>query len=148
MLGRLARYLRFVGCDTLYLQGRTDGELLEIARREGRVLLTRDRQLGHRSSSAFLVESPMLAEQWRAVRRAWPSIPTTPSFDRCTLCNGVLRQRSVHDLGDDAGELPASLRSGHGVVHVCEGCRHVYWDGSHTARIRDQIAAWEQESRR
>jgi len=143
MLGRLARYLRFVGCDTLYVKGRTDDELLEIARQEGRVLLTRDRGLGRRSTSAFLVESPVLAEQWRAVRRAWPSIPTTPLFDRCTLCNGRLQKRRGQDIGAAAGGVPASIRSEGGVVYVCDDCAHVYWDGSHTARIRAQIAAWE-----
>ncbi len=42
MLGRLAKWLRILGFDVLYFPKAEDRDLLEISRREGRVLLTRD----------------------------------------------------------------------------------------------------------
>ena len=42
MLGRLAKWLRILGFDVLYFPKAEDPALVEIARREGRVLLTRD----------------------------------------------------------------------------------------------------------
>ncbi|KPK34127.1 MAG: hypothetical protein AMK70_08500, partial [Nitrospira bacterium SG8_35_1] len=42
MLGRLARWLRLLGYDTLYFTDIEDSLLLRIARDEHRVLLTRD----------------------------------------------------------------------------------------------------------
>lgn len=145
MLGRLARYLRFVGCDTVYARGESDDELLAQAQREGRILLTRDRQLSRRSPSAFLVESPVLAEQWRAVRAAWPSVPTDLSFERCTLCNGLLRERRPGE-GTMAGVPPSVVRE-NGPVYACRDCGHLYWTGSHTRSIRERIAAWEATGR-
>jgi uncharacterized protein len=144
MLGRLARYLRFVGCDTAYLQGLADDELLERARREGRVLLTRDRELASRSRDALLIESPRVADQWRAVRRAWPEVPTVPSFDRCSVCNGPL-SRAEPPRGGEARGLPPSVRDGSAALFSCESCGHLYWEGSHTRTIRERIAAWEAE---
>ncbi len=47
MLGKLARWLRQSGYDTLYLQV-TDAEIAHRARVEGRILLTQDRQLARR----------------------------------------------------------------------------------------------------
>lgn len=147
MLGRLARYLRFVGCDTAYVRGLQDDELVELARREGRVLLTRDRALSRRSPSSFLVESPVLAEQWRSVRRAWPSVPTEPSFLRCSLCNGSLEPRSAAEAREAGSTVPPSVRRGEGPLYACRACGHLYWEGSHTARIRERIAAWERDAR-
>ena len=144
MLGRLARYLRFVGCDTVYLRGASDDELLERATREDRILLTRDRELSHRSPRAFLVVSSVLSEQWHAVRAAWPSIPSEPSFLRCTLCNGLLRRLAAGELPPTAEPVPPSLRAGQAPLYACQACGHLYWDGSHTAKVREQIAAWER----
>ena len=45
MLGRLARWLRFLGYDTLYYSGISDSSLIRIAREQDRVVLTRDTRL-------------------------------------------------------------------------------------------------------
>jgi uncharacterized protein with PIN domain len=45
MLGRLARWLRVLGFDTFYDAAIADPDLVAIAAREQRVLLTRDRHL-------------------------------------------------------------------------------------------------------
>ncbi|HPC00814.1 MAG TPA: DUF5615 family PIN-like protein, partial [Syntrophales bacterium] len=42
-LGRLARWLRLLGFDTLYRRDLEDGEIVRAARKEGRIVLTRDR---------------------------------------------------------------------------------------------------------
>jgi len=144
MLGRLARYLRFVGCDTAYVRGKSDDEILDLARREGRILLTRDRELSRRSPEALLIESPVLAEQWRAVRSSWPSVPTELSFARCTLCNGPLDKRRASEVPELGENVPPSVRRGVGELYACRDCGHLYWDGSHTASIRERIAAWER----
>jgi uncharacterized protein len=141
MLGRLARYLRFVGCDTIYGRGLPDEALTALAHRDGRVLLTRDRALSARTPGAFLVSSPRLSEQWRQVRARWPEIPAVPSFDRCTLCNGEL-QRQAGPPAPDRGGMPPEVRRGEAPLYVCRDCGHAYWDGSHTRRIRERLEAW------
>jgi len=147
MLGRLARYLRFVGCDTVYVRGASDDELLERAARERRILLTRDRLLSRRSPSALLLESSVLADQWRSVRAAWPAVPTEVAFARCSLCNGELRPRPVGEEAATDTRIPAKVRAGGGPLFACAECGHLYWEGSHTASIRSQIAAWERGGR-
>ena len=143
MLGRLARYLRFVGCDTVYVRGLADEEIVELARREERVLLTRDRELARRVPGAVLVASPAVGEQWRAVRTAYPELATAPTFLRCSLCNGLLG-RSGPAVGVGSSELPPAVRSGAAPLFRCGSCGHLYWDGSHTARIRERLEAWSR----
>ena len=45
MLGRLARWMRFLGFDTLYFHDIKDSRLIRIAREQDRVILTRDTRL-------------------------------------------------------------------------------------------------------
>ena len=45
MLGRLARWLRFLGFDTLYYPDIPDSDLVRIAREQNRYILTRDSRL-------------------------------------------------------------------------------------------------------
>ncbi len=54
MLGRLARWLRAMGYDTLYPGQAEDRRLLQIARAEERILLTRDHVLALAGRAAQL----------------------------------------------------------------------------------------------
>jgi len=142
MVGRLARYLRFVGCDTEYVRGLTDEEILRRARTENRVILTRDRRLAARATRALLLESPHLPDQWKAVRTAFPEVPAGVRFERCTECNGLLET-----VGDPATQpkvegVPWDRVAGGLPLFRCTSCGHYYWEGSHTAEIRARIASW------
>jgi uncharacterized protein with PIN domain len=55
MLGKLARWLRFLGYDTSYSTAERDEELLSRAELEGRVILTRDVQLVSRAKERALL---------------------------------------------------------------------------------------------
>lgn len=138
MLGRLARYLRFLGHDTEYAHGLDDGEILRRASAERRTLITRDRALARRSPSAFLLTSPVIDDQLRAIRRAFPDAPYRLAFDRCTECNGPL-------ISTPAEHRPLALPEGRrrppdGVqLWTCSVCGHDYWEGSHTSAIRARL---------
>ena len=49
MLGKLARWLRMLGQDVIYSVQFSDNELLELAKAECRVLLTKDLELYKRA---------------------------------------------------------------------------------------------------
>jgi uncharacterized protein len=146
MLGRLARYLRFVGCDTVYARALSDEAIVVRARAEDRVVLTRDRALARRADRSVRIESPHIGRQWAELRKAWPDLPSEVRFERCTLCNGLLRP---YRLGSDpAREAGVPLdRAAHDLqVWACAECGHLYWEGSHTATIRARLAAWATEA--
>ncbi len=145
MVGRLARYLRFTGCDTAYARGRTDEEIVVWAREEDRVVLTRDRALARRAVRSLLLNSPSVREQWLAVARAFPGIPYEVAFTRCTLCNGPLVPWRPTEAQARAAPLPAGVLSAGRPTFRCAACAHVYWDGSHTAGIRRRLTEWSRE---
>lgn len=142
MLGRLARYLRFLGHDTEYVRGQADDEIARRAASEGRILLTRDRELAARTAGAVLLESPELGDQVRAVHRAYPHVPWTVHFERCSLCNAPLRPWALLPGEEWPEEVPRDLVEAGLAVFVCPACNQRYWEGSHTRRIRRQIDEW------
>ncbi len=148
MVGRLARYLRFVGEDVEYVRGLTDDEVIARASVENRQILTRDRALARQAPRAFLLRSSDLAAQWKQVRTAWPEVGAVVRFDRCTECNGRLGPYRRGSSPDRETGLPSADRAPSLALYACSACGHVYWEGSHTARIRAQLAAWAGEEAR
>lgn len=146
MVGRLARYLRFVGCDTVYARGWSDDEILRTAREEHRIILTRDRALAHRARDALLLTSVDLADQWKAVRVAFPEVPSEVGFVRCTECNGTLSPFTPSDQDPRSEGVPWDRVANGLPLYRCTGCGHLYWEGSHTSHLRTQLTRWAVES--
>ncbi|MEM3087023.1 MAG: Mut7-C RNAse domain-containing protein [Halobacteria archaeon] len=136
MLGSLASWLRMLDADTAYGRDADDGELLERARAEGRVLLTRDRELAERARSRG-VEARLLGpgdvEEWLADLHRNLGLSLEPKFERCSLCNGAPLR--VATPGDLAGKEYVP-RGGAGPFWACPDCRQVYWEGGHWRSIR------------
>lgn len=145
MLGRLARYLRFVGCDTEYVRGEDDRSILARAVAEDRVILTRDRALAEQSPRAVRIESLEIGAQWKELLAAWPTLPTEVRFDRCTECNGALRPYTLGTAPARESGVPKDRVERGLPLHACERCGHLYWEGTHTDRIRAQLKVWSGE---
>jgi len=97
MLGSLARWLRFMGYDTAYPPPGPDRELVDCARREGRILLTRDKELAARVSGSVQVRSDDLEEQIREVA-AVLRLRLVDPLSRCSLCNEILSPVPADDV--------------------------------------------------
>ena len=91
MLGRLARYLRFLGHDTAYVRGLDDRRIRVLSVEEHRTLLTRDRILARQATGAFLIRGVEIRGQLRELFGAFPHLPRRVTFDRCPECNQRLR---------------------------------------------------------
>lgn len=146
MLGRLARWLRVIDADTLQLPVDTgDHELVALADREGRVLLTRDRHLLRelRPARALAVGSDVPLVQLAQVIDACRLRPPAELLTRCLLCNAPLEAIEP----DEALRLvPPKARELPGAVRRCPSCRRVYWRGSHARRmeaaLQRALPAW------
>ncbi len=139
MLGGLARWLRVLGYDTHYDPLLDDPALVAMADREGRTLLTRDRHLVTflRPSDALLIRQDAPLAQLREVLSHAALEPVHPLFSRCLVCNTLLREASAQECAELA---PASSRLPGEPLLFCPGCQRLYWHGSHTRRMRHQLA--------
>jgi len=140
MLGRLARYLRFMGFDTEYARGRTDEEIRARTELEGRVLLTRDRQLARRTPGALGLSSTHIDGQLSELRGAFPGLRWEVRSERCTECNGTLARWAPRPGEPLPPGIPRELVERGLALHRCSRCGHVYWEGSHARNVRARIA--------
>jgi uncharacterized protein with PIN domain len=135
MLGRLARWLRILGHDVAYgphLRGRT---LARCARREGRLLLTRDTRLVRDPElPRFLfVRSDRFRDQLREVAAV---VPLGGGFlTRCLDCN-----RPLTAAGPRA-DVPELVAASGAPLLRCPSCDRVYWHATHGEHMRAELAA-------
>jgi hypothetical protein len=135
MLGRMARWLRMAGYDTLLMGPMDDKGIYGLAKYTGRVLLTSDKDLASRRGIATLrIISDSLDEQMREFIAAFPR--THGLTTRCPACNGILE---VHGM-DEAGEsIPPNVRLMHEVFYRCISCGKEYWSGTHWEGIVNRL---------
>ena len=139
-LGRLARYLRLLGFDTLYERDWDDPELVRISTAEQRVLLSRNvGLLKHRSiTHGYYVHATDPKRQVTEVVRRFRLAQQLTPFIRCMSCNGAL----VHVAKEDITDRLAPLTRRHvDDFQVCSSCDKVYWEGAHHRELRRIVAA-------
>jgi uncharacterized protein with PIN domain len=139
MLGRLAKWLRILGYDAAYFPGE-DRDLVRLARRDGRILLTRDTRLlqWRGLPPHFFIQSDHVAEQLRQVVRALGLNVAAPPGRRCIRCNEILEPRAKAEVH---GLVPEFVWSHHQAFWGCTRCRRIYWAGTHRQRMEETIRA-------
>jgi uncharacterized protein len=137
-LAGMARWLRYLGFDTVCAKGWSDIKVAEHARTKGRILLTRDRELASamKNEAVILIATDSLAEQLIHVLNKVGKTEPGQWFQLCTLCNEPLRELFEPELQAEAtipdwvkaqvSEDPRAWR--------CEKCERAYWKGSHYER--------------
>jgi uncharacterized protein with PIN domain len=133
-LGRLAGYLRMLGFDALYRNDYQDDELADVAERQDRLLLTRDRRLLMRNQvrRGYWVRSKIPRQQVREVVRRFALAGQVTPFLRCIRCNGLLQPVSKDEVLD---RLQPLTRLYFDEFRICADCSQVYWKGSHYERM-------------
>ena len=95
---------------------------------EGRVLLTRDRELSQRCGvQTLLIASEDLDEQVRQVL-AELDLEPDQTFSRCPVCNVPLE---LLDPEIAQSRVPAYVAQTHDTFKACPACQRVYWRGTH-----------------
>jgi len=133
-LGRLSKWLRLLGYDTVYYRGEADRTFLRKAEKEGRVVLTKKRDLAGRSHPGrmLILREDRVGDQIGEVLSEL-SIQPDPAamFRRCLLCNEGLEEVTPERV---AGVIPDYvLRHGRD-FRRCPRCGKVFWPGTHRAR--------------
>lgn len=139
-LGRLAGHLRLLGLDTVYQNALDDRMLAAIAAEEGRILLSRDRDLlMHRAVryGAYLHTT----DAWAGLvylERRYHLCEYAEPFSRCMRCNGRLEAVEKAAVID---RVPAAVARLQDAFWRCKDCDQVYWRGSHWQALQARVTA-------
>lgn len=137
--GRLARYLRMAGFDTLYDPAWHDQDILQAMAQEPRLLLSRNLDLLKRKAIEFgrAIRAHRPTEQLREVLHLFGIEQPPHPFTRCLDCNGLLepipKAAILHRLE------PLTQRY-FDTFHCCRRCDKLYWPGSHVDRMRGLLS--------
>src|SRR5690606_23543825 len=139
-LGGLARRLRLLGFDTALARDAPDHSLADLAEGDGRILLSRDRELlkHRRVAHGRYVRARSTDEQLREIVAHFGLRERMRPFSRCLECNAPLRPARRAAVADPVAPRVAEEQPG---FTPCTGCGRVYWPGSHWRRLRAVVDA-------
>lgn len=139
MLGRLVRWLRIIGQDATYGSHLSGYGLIRAARREGRLILTRDRSIARKNPPDYLlIESDQFREQLKQVIGLYGLDPLKDAFTRCVECNTVLQPISKRSVEE---KVPPYVFATQERFSFCQKCRRVYWPATHQKKMLEELKA-------
>ena len=134
-LGKLARYLRVLGFDTLYKNIFSNDDLVKISLDEKRTILTKDREILKRNdiTHGYWIRNNYLEEQVKEIVKRFDLKNQIKEFTRCIICNNLLIKVEKEDIIDF---LPPKVQDWHNKFLFCPLCKKPYWKGSHYEKMK------------
>lgn len=134
-VARLVRWLRAVGLDTLWEDAIPDGELVRRSLIEKRFVLTLDKRLPEEwlTDNVLLLQTEKPLGQLREVIAHFGIEKPARLFTRCLICNAALRNALSEEIAEP---VPPQVLETQTDFQYCPACRKVFWEGSHTRRMR------------
>jgi uncharacterized protein with PIN domain len=147
MLGKLTRWLRMLGHDVDYFRSADDQKLVEMAKSEKRILLTRDRKLHQQALNqgveAVLVEATDEADKLADLAKRFGfKLEIDLNVSRCPKCNSMIRAVPKEEV---LGQIPEATSVCYDDFWKCLGCGKVYWRGAHWTRIEKTLEEAESK---
>ena len=141
-LGKLAKWLRTLGYDTLFFDPIEDGELVAKALKEDRVVLSRDTHLSRfkfkLGENLLRIESDKPLEQLKQVVEHFKLKPDKELiFSRCSVCNEPLEKVEKEKIKDRL--YPFVYETQENFVN-CPKCDRIYWSATHVGNITKKLA--------
>ena len=138
MLGTLAKRLRMLGYDVIFLGDVADRELIKVSKEEGRILLTRDTNIVKiRGVNACLIKSTRVNPQLReVVKKLNLKIDRKRMFTICSECNVPLSDIDKKSIKD---KVPKLVYDSFKEFKTCTSCKRIYWPGTHYERLLEEF---------
>jgi uncharacterized protein len=136
-LGKLSKWLRILGFDTVYAENVTGEELIDTVK--DRILLTRTKRIRNMKTTKeriFITSNQPLEQLREVVSALGIAKEDIRPFSRCIQCNASIRLVEKNAV---RGKVPDYIWETRDTFHTCSHCRRIYWSGSHILRSRDII---------
>jgi len=140
MFGTFAKWLRICGFDTFYAKNDLkDSDVLEIAKKENRILITKDKELIYNARREQIklieIQSDNLDVQ---IEKIFKNIKLEENsiLTRCLICNTLLKKIDKKDVKN---KVPSKVFQNHEEFLFCNNCNKIYWKGTHTKKMLEKI---------
>lgn len=140
-LGRLARWLRTLGFDTVFDSESTDDRVLASALAEQRTIITRDHRLAAKTLARDLVllsSTDPLKQLTEVLQLSAAHVERSRLFSICPMCNvevEIIRKEEF------AADIPPYVYRTRDRFTRCPTCGRIFWRGTHVERMKKHLAA-------
>jgi uncharacterized protein with PIN domain len=145
MLGGLARWLRAAGYDVSWAADIGDWELIRLARKQSRVLLSSDSGIFKvgivRDGDVAALWVPPGLKRSQQLSFVLQQLSLVPLEPRCMACGGRLVDAPKDEVRD---RVPPRSFAWMEHFYECNRCGQLFWQGTHWQRIEQVL---EQVSR-
>ncbi len=139
-LGRLAKWLRVMGYDTIYQSSYKKEDITRFVR-EGRMLLSRQQTTVTHHPSSLLIRSDHLKTQLHEMEAMGVIKPDRSRwFTRCLTCNMLLEKADTTIARQNIPEHV--IYQSPPMIRFCPSCSRHFWPGSHRERMKRQLEEW------
>lgn len=150
-VGKLAKWLRMMGFDTIFFDEPDDGKMVKIALAEGRTIITKDSEFMKRRAitsgrvKAELVTGDSSENQMLTIIKRLGLSDREHAFTRCLECNVLLNEMDKTEARELVPERVSELQEQY---MVCQSCRRIYWRGTHWEAMRKKLHEFQDAKTR
>jgi len=140
MLGNVAKKLLLLGYDTEYFSDMNDLKLIQKAKNEDRIIISKDRQLITNAKKSAIqtiqITKEDEIEQFSEILNIIHLELNEISGDtaRCTKCNSNTSQISKSKISN---KIPSKVLEFNEKFWECDHCKQIYWEGTHIKKLQD-----------
>ncbi len=132
-LGKLTKYLRMLGYDTIQLKkSLPEMELAKLSIRESRIFLTRSQKI--KLGNKFFIKSQSPKAQLLEVIKKFHQNNFPGFLTRCLECNSILDELAKEKA---SAKIPEKVREINERFFYCKKCEKIYWEGTHVKRMKN-----------
>ncbi len=137
-LGRLAKYLRLLGFDTVYDRDLEDSKIISISLSQNRIILTRDKGIlkNRRITHGYWIRSADPRKQLAEIVSKFDLWKLFNPFARCLECNSLIINVPKEEI---SARLLPKTKKYFDVFQICPDCGRIYWEGSHFEKMKSFI---------
>jgi len=146
-VGKLARWLRLMGYDTLLFRQKDDAQMIKVALSENRVILTKDAQFMKRRLVTNGTLKTVHIEQddpRRQVQEVVKALALDYHFRPFSLCLECNRALITHGKDEVRNLVPARVFETQTQYTQCPTCHRIYWPGTHWEAMGKELQDLQQ----
>lgn len=142
MLGNIAKKLRLMGYDTKYYSDIEDKSLIQTARKENRIVISRDEDLVRISQknnvNAIYIQSEKEIQQFHEIMDFLnlEKVEINGEKARCPICN--FKTESI-DKKNIYQKIPQKILENNEKFWICRNCDQIFWEGTHIQNLQKLV---------
>ena len=135
-LQKLAILLRILGLDVLYFQNEDYISVINLTKREYRILLSRVKFLKKLPWIFYLYKDDIDGQLEQIIRELKLKLNKENLFSRCSNCNNPLQEVQEKEV---KGEIPLDVCGRSYWFKRCFHCGKIFWSGNHMLTLREKL---------